>query len=86
VVSFAFLRLCGVYGLWRPCRLHKPDTVEPPVDFSVQPLCSLCLCGDFLSNINHRDTETPRRSLPSLDGMVVANRQGGHDINFERNT
>src|SRR6185503_15683837 len=27
-------------------------------DFSVQPLCSLCLCGCcFLTFINHRDTE-----------------------------
>ena len=25
---------------------------------SVQPLCSLCLCGELLKSFYHRDTET----------------------------
>ena len=35
--------------------LHKESL---HIDFSVQPLCSRCLCGVFLLEfINHRDTE-----------------------------
>ena len=32
----------------RRCALHK----VPVLDFSVQPLCSLCLCGVFLLGIH----------------------------------
>src|SRR6185503_1611028 len=44
------------------------------VVFSVQPLCSLCLCGKCLSaSLNHRDTENTEvseSSLRSLEGCV----------------
>ena len=47
-------------------------------DFSVQPLCSLCLCGGFiLRNFNHRDTEHTevaqrRTQLPYVDDHFIA--------------
>jgi hypothetical protein len=30
---------------------------HPEQTFSVQPLCSLCLCGEFCQPDHHRDTE-----------------------------
>jgi len=42
-------------------RLDQSSTITPktlPHDFSVQPLCSLCLCGyHFAAKTHHRDTE-----------------------------
>ena len=76
---------CGVLaGLTKLSQSAAPENLSC---FSVQTLCSLCLCGDFPSNINHRDTENTevaqRNPIDFYDGMVVAISRPGHDINLK---
>ena len=50
-------------------------------DFSVQPLCSLCLCGVFYSElIHHQDTENTEVAQRSRSRMLFIDQDAAVEI------
>src|SRR5215208_4733418 len=65
-VNRSFLTLCMNDNIVR--------RVLTVINFSVQPLCSLCLCG-YLAEFHHRDTESTevaQRRDPNTDYFAIA--------------